>query len=116
MDYNTINQQKLNRSNSPGFRSTYADDNPAVSEGTERRMISPNFGMIEETEDSRAVSRESSMRQIPEKEQLKLLPQANAKILNSIKLSLAIYDKINNFTHNNIDKFLIDNEIQQNSK
>jgi len=47
--------------------------------------------------------------------QLILLTVANTKIINNIKLSLAIFEKLNNFTHNNIERIL-KNEILQNSK
>jgi hypothetical protein len=50
-----------------------------------------------------------------EKEQLISLTVANKKIINNIKLSLAIYMKKNNFIHNSIDTIL-KNEILQNSK
>jgi hypothetical protein len=50
-----------------------------------------------------------------EQHQLILLTEANTKIINNIKLSLAIFKKLNNFTHNNIETIL-KNEILQSSK
>ena len=50
-----------------------------------------------------------------EQQQLILLTDANTKIINNIKLSLAIFKKLNNFTHNNIETIL-KNEILQSSK
>ena len=49
------------------------------------------------------------------KNQLVLLTMSNKKIINNIKLSLAIFEKLNNFTHNNIEGIL-KNEILQDSK
>jgi hypothetical protein len=50
-----------------------------------------------------------------EKEHLMSLLDINKKIINNIKLSLAIYIKLNNFTHNNIETILT-NEIFKNPK
>lgn len=50
-----------------------------------------------------------------EKEQLISLTIANKKMINNIKLSLAIYMQKNNFIHNSIDTIL-KNEIFKNSK
>jgi hypothetical protein len=50
-----------------------------------------------------------------QKNQLMLLTLSNKKIINNIKLSLAIFEKLNNFTHNNIEGIL-KNEILQDSK
>jgi hypothetical protein len=52
---------------------------------------------------------------IGEKEHLISLIEINKKIINNIKLSLAIYIKLNNFTHNNIETILT-NEIFKNPK
>jgi hypothetical protein len=52
-----------------------------------------------------------------QKNELALLEllRSNKKIINNIKLSLAIFEKLNNFTHNNIEGIL-KNEILQDSK
>jgi len=49
-----------------------------------------------------------------EKQQLIQLTEVNEKLINDIKLSLAIFLKLNNFTHNNINTFL--NEILPSSE
>ena len=47
--------------------------------------------------------------------QLLLLTEANSKIIKNIRLSLAIFLKLNNITHNNIETIL-KNEILPSSK